>query len=294
MILLLPEQRRFAQATPALAKLLGRGDRLAPGEAGERAQLLRHFEIVPRGWPIAAITREYDAADAGERTWLRADPVFVQAEAAGARLQSWGRLGLDAAEVADFLALLRPVFGEAGMALDAPVPGRWYLSLAPGAPLPEFAPPSESLGGDLLSQLPQGPEGRRWRALFTEAQILLHQHPRNSARIASGRAPVNALWFWGAGRLPHAVKAQAKSVLAQDDELAALARMAGLPTAQEGAPGALVDLRPLRDAQRLETVLVDALREGIEPLLDFADGERFALRASQRWRFWRRPLSFGG
>ena len=171
MILLLPERRRFPQTPPALAAMLGRGDRLAAGERGERAQLLRHFDILPRGWPMAAITRDFDAGDAGERTWLRADPVFVQAEMAGARLNSWGRLGLDAQEAAELLAVLRPVFGEAGMALDAPVPERWYLALPPGAPLPEFAAPADALGGDLLSLLPQGPEGRRWRALFNEAQV---------------------------------------------------------------------------------------------------------------------------
>ena len=292
MILLLPERRRIPEPTPALAALLGRADRLAGGEGGESAQLQRHFELVPRGWPMAAITRQSDAGDAGERTWLRADPVFVQAEMAGARLKSWGQLGLDAQETADFLAVLRPVFGEAGMALDAPVPERWYLALPPGAPLPEFAAPADALGGDLLASLPQGPEGRRWRALFNEAQVLLHQHPRNAARVAAGRAPVNALWFWGAGHLPHAVKAQAETVLSPDAELLALARLAGLPSSEEGARGALVDLRPLRDARRLESLLVDALREGIEVLLDFGDGARFQMRAGQRWRFWRKPHSF--
>jgi len=294
MILLLPERRRILHASPALAKLLGRADFLPAGDAGERAQLQRHFEVIPRGWPIAAITRQRDAGDAGDRTWLRADPVFVQAEAAGARLQGWGKLGLDKHEVADFLAVLQPAFGEAGMALDAPVPERWYLALQPGAPLPEFAPAAESLGGDLLSLLPQGPEGVGWRALLDEAQVLLHPHPGNAARIAAGRPPVNALWFWGAGKLPNQAKALASGVLTQDEELAALSALAGLPPSGENARGALVDLRPLRDPQRLESILRDALEEGLEPLLDFADGTRYQLRPSQRWRFWRKPAQCDG
>ena len=57
MILLLPERRRFQAATPVLAKLLGRGNRLADAGEGERAQLLRHFRLLPAGWPMAAITR---------------------------------------------------------------------------------------------------------------------------------------------------------------------------------------------------------------------------------------------
>jgi hypothetical protein len=287
MILLLPERRRLPVAPPALAKLLGRGDRLADAEAGERAQLLRHFQCVPAGWPMAAITRQFDAGDAGEHCWLRADPAYAQVEANGARLHSVGSLGLAREEADDFLAVLRPVFGEAGMALDAPAPERWYLSLAAGSPLPAFADPVAALGGDLFSLLPAGPEGRRWRALFTEAQVLLHQHPRNAARLAQGKPPCNALWFWGAGRLPQAVRSDTRAVLSSDVELLALARLAGIAGAQEVAAGALVDLRHLRDPERLQTLLCDALREGYEPQLDFADGARWRLREAQRWRFWR-------
>jgi hypothetical protein len=288
MILLLPERRRLQSATPALATMLGRGDRLAEGGEGERAQLLRHFQLLPAGWPMAAITRQFEAGDAAGRAWLRADPAFVQVETAGARLHVVGKLSLSREEAVDILAAQRPEFGDAGMALDAPSPQRWYLALAPGAPLPPFADPAQAIGADLFTLLPAGPEGRRWRALFNEAQIVLHQHPRNAARIAAGRAPVNAVWPWGGGNLPDSVRSEATSVLSSDVELLSLAAHAGLERQQAPAAGALVDLRQLRDAARLEKLLVDALREGFAPILDFADGARWALRASQRWRFWRK------
>jgi hypothetical protein len=292
MILLLPDRRRFQAATPALATLLGRGDRLADGGQGERAQLLRHFSLAPAGWPMAAITRQLESGDGAGRAWLRADPAFVQVETAGARLHAVGSLQLTRDEADDFLAILRPVFGDAGMALDAPTPDRWYLALAPGAPLPEFADPELALGADLFSLLPAGPEGRRWRALFNEAQVLLHQHPRNAARIAAGRAPVNAVWPWGGGSLPNAVRSESTKLISKDIELLALAALAKIEPIDEPAPGALVDLRQLRDPRRLENLLVDALREGFAPVLDFADGARWALRAAHRWRFWRKPHSF--
>ena len=294
MILLLPERRRFHATPPVLAGLLGRGDRLPEAGAGERAQLQRHFQLVPSGWPLAAITRQFEAGDAAGRAWLRADPAFVQVEATGARLHAVGTLELEREEADDFLAVLRPAFGDAGMALDAPTPQRWYLSLAPGADLPSFAEPQEAVGGDLFQLLPAGPEGRRWRALFNEAQVLLHQHPRNAARMAAGRAPVNAVWPWGGGVLPHAVRSDASAVLSKEVDLAALAAASGLACKEEAAPGALVDLRRLRDPQRLEALLVDALREGFEPMLDFADGAGWRLRASQRWRFWRKSAAFSG
>jgi hypothetical protein len=192
-------------------------------------------------------------------------------------------------EADDFLALLRPVFGEAGMSLDAPTPERWYLSLEPGAPMPEFVDPADAIGADLFECLPPGPEGRRWRALFNEAQVLLHEHPRNRARLAAGLLPVNAVWPWGGGKLPHAVQGEAAAVLSNDAELAALAAISGLARTQEPGEGTLVDLRQLRDAQRLQALLLDALSEGFAPVLDFADGAGWMLRASQRWRFWRKP-----
>ena len=53
--LLLPSPERLG--TPvidaAVARALGRADRLAPGDPGEQAQLLRHFDLLPRGWPVA-------------------------------------------------------------------------------------------------------------------------------------------------------------------------------------------------------------------------------------------------
>ena len=104
------------------------------------------------------------------------------------------------------------------------------------------------------------------------------------------RAPVNAVWPWGGGKLPHSVRSEAGVVMTKDVELAALSALAGLSHQPAPVPGALVDVRQLRDAQRLETLLVDALREGFEPLLDFADGARWNLRSSQRWRFWRKAM----
>jgi hypothetical protein len=300
MLLLLPERRRFSgQAlAPDAARRLGRGDRLADAAPGERAQLLRHFELLPRGWPMAALTRELDAGDAGSGLWLRADPVYLRADANGARLQAWATLGLEAEESEDFLASLRPAFGDAGMALSAATPERWYLSLAAGAPLPEFVDPADAVGGELLSVLPGGPEGRRWRALFNEAQVILHQHPRNAAREAAGLAPVNGLWFWGAGQLPQAVRTRVGRVLSGDCELLALARRAGIAVAgaQAGevdpdAPPTLVDLRRQRDWAKVQRIIADAGTAGTELALDFADGARWRLQPRQRWRFWRAQLT---
>ena len=298
LVLLLPERRRFAGQAPSaeVAAALGRADALPLADFGERAQLLRHFSILPRGWPMAAITRQWDAGDAQGSNWLRADPVFIRPELMGARLMAWGNLDLDAAQADELLAPLRPLFGDAGFPISRGAGERWYLQLPSDVRLPEFALPADALGGQLLAHLPEGDEGRRWRVLGNEAQIILHNHPRNAARIAEGKLPVNSLWFWGGGRLPDSVQSPAKVVLNADDELQALAALAGLRFKPAETGDVIIDLRRERDWRRLE---VEHLLPGLASLrqrharvqLDFADGAGFRMEPGQRWRFLRRPLT---
>lgn len=293
LTLLLPECRRFAgQPLGASAGALARADRLADGEAGERAQLLRHFELLPRGWPMAAITRALDADDAHLHTWLRADPAHVRPDMTGARVLAVGELGLSQDEANELVAPLRPLFGDSGFPISAPVPSRWYLALPREAKLPDFSSPEAVLGDDLFAHLPDGPEGRRWRALLNEAQILLHNHPLNARRVAQGKPPVNSLCFWGSGRLPDRVGCRVAHVAAVEAGLAGLARLAGVNN-DYSRDDLLLDLRWERDWSVVSTALLDALatHAGREVLLDFSDGARWSLRSGQKWRFWRRPLA---
>ncbi len=297
--LLLPARQRLAgQPLPAdVARALGRADHHVD-QAGEREQLRRQFRLVPDHWPVAALTRQLDAGDAGAAAWLRADPARVSPDMNGARMLAYGdALALDAEDTAQLLPALKPLFGDAGLLLDAPHPSRWYLRLPQESRLPAFAPIGDVLGDDLFAHLPEGDEGRRWRALLTEAQIVLHNHPWNARRVAAGKAPVNSLWFWGGGRMPQSVSTRFRQVKGQDTLLRALARAAGVTAEGEGgAVDALIDLRHLR---QLDVLVRDALQPLLAALargelrvleLDFEDGGRFILRRDQRWRFWRRPL----
>ena len=297
LVLLLPERRRFAgQAiSKAIATLLGRADVLPLQSAGERAQLLRHFDLLPRSWPMAAITRQSDKGDAAGRSWLRADPVFIRPEMMGARLMAWGNLGLSADEAEAFLQPLRPVFGDAGFPISATGPEHWYLELPPDTQLPEFPLPADALGGDMLAYLPEGNAARRWRSLANEAQVILHNHPGNQARIAAGSPPVNSLWFWGGGRLPDFVRCDYANVTGADDELLALANLAGAKLQPAETGSTLTDLRRHRDWTEVEREhllpgMVSLNRRHSCLLLDFADGSSFRIQASQHWRLFRRPI----
>lgn len=299
--LLLPSRERFGGQRLAIevAKTLGRADRTkAQGE-----QSARVFDILPRGWPIAAVTRQRDAGDAVMSAWLRADPAYVQPDINGARLLGYGEgLALTQDEAAELLRPLRPLFGDTGFTIDAPTPSRWYLRLPREARLPVFVSPDDALGADLFEHLPDGPEGRRWRTLLSEAQVILHNHPINAMRAAAGKPPVNSLWFWGASTLPDHVTTVHSAIFSADDALrafAAAARAAPMPLpARYGTAGGerLFDLRHVRDLGLLQSDWIEPLlrdirsREVETATFDFADGARFVVRASQKWRFWRRPL----
>ena len=303
--LLLPQRERYGgqRLSEDLGRRLARADRVVR----DGDPLTRVLDILPRGWPVAAATRQRDAGDAAHAAWLRADPAYVRPDINGARLLAYGEaLGLDQAEADELLRSLKPAFGDAGFPIDAPHPARWYLRLPQGAKLPQFASPETALGADLFEHLPDAadnsPEGRRWRSLLSEAQVILHNHPRNAQRIAAGRAPVNSLWFWGAGVLPDHVCSSYARICSDDEALTALGALAGarvsaLPPRWSAGEGDLaVDLRRSRDLTALERDWLTPLAAELDAgrlsriVLEFGDGEAYQLARGQRWRFWRRPL----
>ena len=309
--LLLPARERLAgQALPeAFARALGRADPAPAGDPGTRAQLLRHFELLPRGWPVAALTRSQDANDADSAQWLRADPAWVRPDINGARLFAAGEgMQLERADADALLPALRTLFGDAGFPIDAPVPSRWYLRLPPGAASPPFPTPDEAIGTDLFDALvgtdpAADANRRRWRSLLSEGQVILHNHPWNAERAARGLAPVNSLWFWGGGKLPDRVSTAWALVQGDDVVLRALAMRSGAallpPVGDFATPedDLLVDLRDARDAAALATrwflPALAALQGGeLRSLrLDFGDGAGWVVLRKHRWRFWRKAAS---
>ncbi len=295
--LLLPARSRLGAAalSEPVARALGRA-RFSVHAEGEHAQLQRHFQLAGDVWPVAALTRQMDVGDAGRDLWLRADPARVVPDMHGARLMGFGEtLGLDETDAQALLPALQPVFAEHGLQFDAPTPTRWYLRVPEALTLPVFVAPEAVLGDDLFDHLPAGEPGRRWRALLSETQVVLHTHPWNAQRAAQGRTAINTLWFWGGGVLPDAVRTSHAQIRSRDALLRALALAAGVQVDGEQTVDALVDLRQLRSMQQLgdEAIapLLQAVRRGEldQLVLDFEDGAHFVIAAAQRWQFWKKP-----
>jgi hypothetical protein len=309
--LLLPASERCLQILPRpLATVVARADRLADGEAGRQAQLQRHFQVMPQGWPVAALTRQSDVGDSAQAAWLRADPAWVRPDINGARMLACGAMLKPTQDDVDaLLPALRPIFGDVGFTLDAPAPSRWYLRLPKGSPVPAFADPVDVVGADLFDHLPDDAQvdastARRWRALMSDVQVVLHNHPWNAQRAAMGRPPINSLWFWGGGTMPHLASSDHTHSWSDDSLLRALATLAKadvspLPEGFEPPRrDVLVDLGDTSAATLHDHWLAPAIeamhrRRLADLQLDCMDGVRLRVAAAQHWRFWRKPQLFG-
>jgi hypothetical protein len=295
LTLWLPASRYFDAANP-LRRELARSDRLPDGTVGYLGGLGDYFPGIGSELPAAALTRELLAGDAGSALWLSADPAWVQPDMNGVRLLACGRLQLNTEDARALADAVLPMIHDAGMQLEVSTPDRWHLKLPDDMILPAFAAPEQAMGEDLSQHLPQGAEGRRWRMLLNDIQIVLHQHPLNAGRRAQGLAPVNSLWLWGGGCLPAALPSRLGGVISDDLLLTALAHRAGIARKPRGIETIatatrswLVDLQDLSPDEIASTwrpsLLSLLARQPV--LMHFASGERWLLKPWHRWRFWR-------
>ena len=294
--LLLPERRHATSIV--LDRWLARGDQLPDAAPGNEAMLRSVFAFDSR-FSAAALTRQFDVGDAGDKLWLRADPAWMRADMSTARMFAHGELGVSASEIAVLTPDLVELFAEHGLAFDAPTSTRWYLECPDSISIPDFADPGDALGDDLRLHALLGSERKFWRVLGGDIQVLLHNHPVNQNRVARGAAPANGLWLWGAGRFPRAVACDANAYFGDDPLAIALARAASIVTRSLGAydcgvesNNAIIDLRELRgDAltATLDGVVSNGAGVGQAKLdLVFSSGERHRYMPSHRWRCWRR------
>ena len=106
-------------------------------------------------------------------------------------------------------------------------------------------PPHELVGEGIRKHMPQGEASRELVYLMNQAQIILHNHPFNQARVKSGDDVVNSVWFWGNGNgkrdLPPAFAdrfGKQASVITASLLMKGIAQTAGMNTPEvKGATG---------------------------------------------------------
>jgi len=183
---------------PGLETLLARARREAlPGASLER-WLAAAYGLSDR-LPLAPFALSGDGGEPGDAWWLQADPVHLRFHRDQLFLADATRFALDAGDAEALVASLNSHFAQDGVTFVAPAPHRWYLRLS-DEPRIVVRPTSELAGRSVSPFLPEGPDATRWRRVFNETQMLLHEHPCNRARESRDALAVNSVWFWGPGR----------------------------------------------------------------------------------------------
>jgi hypothetical protein len=299
---------------PALRRLLARSRKQRTAVDHFEAALCAAFAVRPQDdWPVAPLTLRADGEAPGERFWLRADPVYLQAQQGDLVLVHGERLDIATGEAAALVHALNDHFSADGLDFIAPTPTRWYVRLPQPARLCS-TPLSLAAGRGVDALLPRGADALAWHRRANEVQMLLHAHPVNEAREARGAPPINSLWFWGGGRLPDCVATG--SVWADDALTRGLALCARVPLASAATDAAdwlaragdgehLATLEVFSRAERngwdeaaarfdrawLDPLLRAVARGGLQALAlithHAGNALRFTLSRGDLWKLWR-------
>lgn len=252
---------------------------------------------------------------------MRADPVHLRVDRIGLTLLGAEQVGLSLDESRQLAVELQAALAASALQFEVHDAGRWYLRLER---VPEIMTREIDtvLGRDIQQALPAGPERKHWHQLSNEIQMALHEAPVNQTRERSGQAPINSLWFWGAGSLPE-VHPVSWSALVGDERYArGLAQHHRVPchstpralrdmAAKPGAANVLAIYTGCKQAleqghfESWQSALLDLEGEWLPPIDELlrngriqvltlrTDGDMFALTRRDLWRVWRRVRPFG-
>lgn len=243
-LLRLPE---IMTAAPSLARLLSKGRAVSKPPRAREAALAGRFEVPESSLAVGPISLYGENLEPGEAFWFRADPVHLRADRDTVALFTAVDFELTREEAGRLTAEIDQFFANEGWHMEAPAPHRWYLRVDTPPRLRTTAIGAVAARG-VEASLPTGSDGRRWRALLNEAQMLLHGHPVNSDRDARGLLPVNGIWIWGGGYLPAIEERRLwQRVVSDDPFVRGLARLNGIEvSAMNGAYSAnLVEEGPV-------------------------------------------------
>ena len=302
--------------------------RVSPHRCYEQAMLDALGLAVPdfAGLPAAQCCYLTDFNETAPARCARADPVHLQADKDHARLVPAECLQLEADESAALVESLNAHFAADKLRFSIGKKGRWYIA---GVPEPAIAtlPTSQVAGRNVTAFLPGSADTAHWRSLATEVQMLLHAHDVNARREARGLLPINALWFWGGGKLPGGVpglpaRLYSDAAIALGVGRLNAATVMPLDEILAGLPAPLLKLKAdacvvVLDTRLLEAILLadtekqhrilQQLDEGLlrdaqsmllrgqlsSVRLDCCDGQQFDLTRNRWLQFWKKARPMG-
>ncbi len=267
---------------PALETLLARAKRRTGAGLSLERFLCAHFGLHDSE-SVAPYTRIADGLTENFPYWLRADPVYLQAQREQLMLVDASMLAISIEEARELVAALNQHFAQDGLHIDAPHPHRWYIGLAAAPALTTFPLPQVA-GQGMNASLPTGEDGMGWHQRVNEAQMLMHAHAVNAAREARGAPLINSLWLWGGGPTQVLNKTPEAMYWTSDALARGLAFSAGAKTAE--LPADATSLLAQLDKSTVHYVVLDALR----PATWYRDLDAWRVALQQLEARWIAPL----
>jgi len=208
-----PDKRQL----PNLSLVLNRGKVEAVTRQSLEQQILTSLGYtITAGDELPVAGLRMNSEITGDATLWCLDPVHVQLDREMAYLAA-DDLALTEEEARQFIASLNQHFADE-FQIHYHSPHQWLVQIDLQV---STRTPSESALQDISRMMPAGEDATRWRSLANEIQMLLHNHPANTARQQAGKLPVNSVWLWGGGVLK-TDKSEVDVVYARD-ELASIA-----------------------------------------------------------------------
>lgn len=216
---------------PALNWLFGRGEHQSLFPISPSYSLCELFGLKQDNIsdiPIAAISRLSDDNQHPEGIWMRVDPIHVSPDRDGLILMDNNRFNLSQHDALALAAEVNKVLEPHGLILEVPVPYRWYVKLNERYQL-QTTPLDLIVGKDILPFMPVGDDRVKWIQLLNEIQMTLHDSEINLMRQQEKKLPINSVWFWGHGELPHMINRHWSLVMSDEMLAKGLAMVAATP-----------------------------------------------------------------
>jgi hypothetical protein len=220
---------RVRPRMPAGEWLVARGDSGRRDAGPWREWLLVDLEAGGeplRHCPAGPCVRALHTAAVPEGTWGCARPVHLLTAIDHLQLAG-GRIVIDAAESARLIGDINGHLEGSGLRLHGSgASGDWQLECS--QPLEcTSVEPEDAFGRNLRDLMPGGRDGARVRSLMNEIQMLLHEHPVNTARTGRGLPVINSIWLWGIGSVGKVSRSRLPPLYTDDAWLAGLWRVHG-------------------------------------------------------------------
>ncbi len=124
------------------------------------------------------------------------------ADIAGAVMDDYSSGHISTEEAREIIGTIKRRLGREDIIFYPGVSYRHLMVWKNGTADMECTPPHDILEKEISGYLPSGRGQNVLRELMMKSAALLHEHPVNRKRVASGKKPASSIWLWGQGRKP--------------------------------------------------------------------------------------------